>query len=108
MLIAPVLPTTCVAAVLFLLLAALRFHPKGVFNPNNEPDRDFPSMFHPKSAVRHRLLQREKEAQQRQQARLLALGDGGEAGGTVRVVTVVEEGKIGDANGAKGIAVARA
>jgi hypothetical protein len=89
--IAPVLPSTALAIALFLLLAYCRFSPGGIFNPANEPDRDFPSMFHPKSAASHRLRQRSKQQQMQQSQRLLA-PEGGQEG----AVVVVEEGKIGE------------
>lgn len=93
-LVAPVLPTACVAFALLCLLALLRFHPKGIFHPNNEPDRDFPSMYHPKSAIRHRMRQREKERQQR---RALLSSERGEGMGCeLEDVRTVEEGKIGE------------
>ncbi len=99
--IAPVLPITAWAAALFLLLSLCRFSPRGIFNPQNEPDRDFPSMFHPKSAARHRLKKAIQEQQQRQQQRERLLSSssskGGEEGMTMTTeVRVVEEGKVGE------------
>jgi hypothetical protein len=111
--IAPVIPTTAWAAALFLLLAFCRFSPNGIFNPNNEPDRDFPSRMHPKSQARHRLRKQIQQQQQRQQQRerLLAGGkdDGsGEASLSPAVVRVVEEGKVGEMGKGLSIEVGRA
>jgi len=100
--IAPVLPTTAWAAALFLLLSLCRFSPRGIFNPKNEPDRDFPSMFHPKSAARHRLKKAIQEQQQRQQQRERLLSSSSSKGGEAMTMTmttevrVVEEGKLGE------------
>lgn len=121
--IAPVLPTTAYAVALFLLLAYQRFSPSGVFNPLNEPDRDFPSLYHPKSVARRRAQQRQKQLERfqeqqlqlQQSQRLLAEAGAGEesvkseetagAGSAPVVRLAVEEEGEGDG---KGIAVARA
>ena len=122
--VAPVLPITVYAVCVFLLLGYLRFSPTGIFNPANEPDRDFPSLYHPKSVARRRAAQRQRQLQRFQQQQQqqqcqrllgeagpeeLAKSGGSEGSSSGPVVRLaVEEGKVGENGGTGGITVGRA